>query len=826
MPCDGSADCAPLENVRQALRSPELSFGPTTPSAPGPFQYGPVAGFDGTQYWVAWQAWDRVRVCETMGARVSVDGGVLDRSLTLLTLDGVGCANANDLNFDGRDMTLSLDFFGESNDAFSLARLAADAGAVTTSWLGQRTSVYPRTAVGPAGELLTITADGVQLRSWRRVADGGLPLSGTLIVPDTGVAPSFSEPAARSDVAWDGTHYLAVWLDERTDTGDIRGTWLDATGAIVSMPISIASGAGKQSHCRVEASGSTLLVVWQDESVGVRSRIRGSIVSFDSGAGPAFDLTTSMLTDSTRPTVAFSGSTFVVAWLDSAGELRASRVTVAGAVVDPGGVVVSDDIDFENGRVSITAGPGSQSLVVWLSSALTTVGKHLQGATPIEPVAFDLHLTARSQQNPALGKLVSGETLLAWVDDLPRGQSQLNYAFLFADGGSAPVRNALTGSLDPVSVAANGGTAWLALADDNTAQGLLVTLTGNTGPVPLASTSGRASSVITSADLGGFLTVWSDGRGAQREVFLRRTFLDGGLGPELQLTTGGGDKDSLALAVNATVALVVWGTDGSSSVDGVRLSGNVVLDSTPLHFGGNTYFSRPTVATDGTDFLVVWEEDGANNILQARLVARAGTSSPVFTVSSGPGSKRFPSASWDGTSYVVTWEADDEVFTDLYSAFVFRDGGVGPRVPLAATRGETEIMGRQLAIAPGVSWFAWSRFNPGVGSLRVHAQLIIDDAGVTDAGVMDAGVTDAGVTDGGEPDAGEPDAGVMMESDGGVTDAGLAPDGGMRPDGGTSAGSYMVGCGCTSSTPTTLGWAWVFALVLLKRTRRTSLESP
>jgi YD repeat-containing protein len=171
-------------------------------------------------------------------------------------------------------------------------------------------------------------------------------------------------------VAWNGDVWLVVWQESRgTSTGlDIYGTRVDKTGAVLDptgIPISAVTGG--QTFPAVAWGGSAFLVTWTDRRSGVDD-IYGARVS---GLGTLLDLTGIPISTApngqTASTVTWDGAGYLVAWQDArpvtTTDIYATRVTTAGSVQDPGGVVVTTAAGNQSGPAA--AGYGSGSFVVW-----------------------------------------------------------------------------------------------------------------------------------------------------------------------------------------------------------------------------------------------------------------------------------------------------------------------------------------------------------------------------------------------------------------------------------------------------------------------------
>jgi hypothetical protein len=144
------------------------------------------------------------------------------------------------------------------------------------------------------------------------------------------------------------------------------------------------------------------------------------------------------------------------------------------------------------------------------------------------------------------------------------------------------------------------------------------------------------------------------------------------ISPEFGLDTpvtdpGGGSQTAPAVASNGTDYLVVWTDDRGGDLDiyGARVSqAGVVLDSTgiPIARALNSQ-QNPAVAFDGTNYFVVWSDGrrGSGVDIYGARVSPAGSvldatgrvvaNSSVFTLVMDT-----PAIAFDGTNYLVVWE--------------------------------------------------------------------------------------------------------------------------------------------------------------------------
>lgn len=194
-----------------------------------------------------------------------------------------------------------------------------------------------------------------------------------------------SNYARRPDVAVVGGRWFVVW--QRNWSHD--NPWADVAGVVVNLDGTLAStfasGAGPTSYNylpRIASSGDQALIVWQSgPASGFARRVLGRRID---AAGTLLDPSGLAIgagagAQQLRPEVAFDGVQYVVAFedtratsgsmLDQRSDVYASRVTAAGAVLDPAGIPVetSDLPEHSPALVGIGAGRG-----LFAASALRT----------------------------------------------------------------------------------------------------------------------------------------------------------------------------------------------------------------------------------------------------------------------------------------------------------------------------------------------------------------------------------------------------------------------------------------------------------------------
>ncbi|MDP3153975.1 MAG: hypothetical protein Q8N23_14980 [Archangium sp.] len=761
--------------VLDPIVGPELSFGPTALVPTQDSFTGGVLAFNGVDYVIYWNEARRTAHPNAYAAGITLDGGIAP-GVEISPRDVTPTA----AEFDGQDLVVAF------NDGPGITIARASSAALqpgpATAVTNGRNAHLARMDSG----LLMVHGESA-LSTLVIEADGGISAAdGGALVPNTTRTCCASSDV---DVAFNGVAAnLVVWVDGRNDVGDIYGRLTDVQGAPTSAPFVISASPGEQRRAEVSGGGGVFLVTWEDDS---NTSVWYSLVSA-TGVVQQPQRLGNIASSNRRVTSTFDGTNFIVVWTQSDAErLRAARVSTAGLMLEPG--VRVDGSCFPEGPLEITSDGRGHSLVGYWGNILTLQARRLTGAQPDDAAPLYFNFTAQSQYQASMASDDTGHTLLGWS----ASRFGLDGVFLNVDGGvPMPVKFTLSvDGRDGVNVATNGSAFWAAWSSGGNMVGRFLSPDGGLGPETAVSTGVTGTSgVASSRDRDGFLTIWSDRRVTPGGVFARRSFVDGGFGPEFEVSPGGpAEKIRPAVAVNdAGVALILWGYT-SGQLQAVRVSGEQTLDVPPLNLRADKYFSNPSVSSDGRDFLVAWEHGPSGGALLAAFVPGSGSwDGGDFFLDGPPSSARGPHVRWDGRRYLVAFETQAvDPRTDVWMLAVDSDGGKEPPIPVAAGV-DTEAYGVSSSPAPGTLWLAWSAFDPALQSMRVHARLISPDP--VDAGPLDGGAVDGGAVDGGSVDGGSVDAGSLEPT--------------QR--------TFAVGCSCGSVEPLMLG----LGALLLSGTRR------
>ncbi len=335
-------------------------------------QYAPAVGFDGTNYFVAWQDCRDSGTSHIYGARVTPQGAVFDTA-------GIFISPAT-----GMQGTVALDFDGTN---------------YFVAWQDIRGSFPPSLYI--YGSRVT-TAGDVLDRSGIRIASG-----------QTGY------PA----IDFDGANFLVVWQSGSQTNINIYGSRISPAGQVLDA-ITISSAPGMQFFPAVCFDGSNSLVAWQDyRNNAGEPDIYAARVKPD---GTVLDSTGLIITQAARdqytPALGFDGVNFLVVWEDhrnGSPDIYGARVTPGGTVLDPDGLAIAQAVNDQTSP-AITF-DGANFLVVWRDCRTSPANPDIYGArvTPggvvMDMAGFAICQAATPQGHPGIG-FDGTNFLVVWED--------------------------------------------------------------------------------------------------------------------------------------------------------------------------------------------------------------------------------------------------------------------------------------------------------------------------------------------------------------------------------------------------------------------------
>jgi hypothetical protein len=628
----------------------------------------PRVAYDGTQFVVVWvNGSDGI-----FGAHVEGDGDV-PRHFTLGFTDeafgppGIACAKklclvAYIISGDNENVIVGarVDSNGKVLERQSLSPGENDADAPSVAWDGRQFLVVWSDERGGDG---AEDIYGVRVRKDGTVLDGrGVPII---------AAPGAQR---RPDVAWTGKHFLLVWEDERGAEPDIYGARVRGdTRPVEPTGFPIAAHPGTQYAPRLAHDDRESLVVWGD----IRGEVllaRGARVADDGEVlDPAgFSLPSSGdFPRASEPAVASNGRHYFVAYsaqpegldsFDSRGHILGTRVKHDTTVQDSPPLLFTRSATAQD--LAASAYGAGQYLVVWrearvgererlLASRVRTDGRPVGSPVPLPSGPAPRNLSVA----------FAGDTfLVVWDEDVSEDSferdvrgARVSSAGVLLDAVSLPI-GAVEDTQHMPSVASSG-TGFLVVWEDGRSSGGFGNVSAIYGT--------RVSTAGTVLDPGGFLIVDS---------------------PATEQTPSAIYAGGHYLVAWEHFDFSRLGGDTEESIRGARVAvDGGVLDSPGFLIGpGPAFNAPPALSFDGVNVLVAWAEGSFEDarIVAAR-VSGAGTVRDAIpiTVASGERFRSRPTAAFDGTNHVLVWEENGSFISenepvDVYGARLWPDGSV------------------------------------------------------------------------------------------------------------------------------------------------------
>jgi hypothetical protein len=634
--------------------TPRPAAGPELPVSdpvygPNPSgQHNVRTAFDGTNYLAVWS--DSRHGSEVWGTRVAPDGTVLDVGGIRIS-SGAGSPA---VDFDGSNF---LVVWATSN-GISAVRVS-DGGVVLDQTpiqiaasnvfgsmvsAGNGNSLVVWETCSP-GHSCTTTQNGPAIHD---VVGARISSDGTVLDPSPFTIASGMASASGFDVAFDGTSYLVAFGNITSCCPPqfpvqygILAQRVSGAGTLVGSQIRIVSGLVGPNSPSLSFDGTNFFVVWSYDLVrGARVSPAGVLLD-----PSPFDISTAEGSDTDVPAVAFDGTNTIVAWQDfttdnGPGTMLVRRVDGAGTPVDPTPIPVvacqNPALAVGNGQVLLAFANGFS-----LTTSLEAV--RIAGGTILDNPPFVLSTHANDQTGPAVAANGTG-SFVVWNDDR-------------------------SGSIDVYGARV-------------TADGSMLDGTG----IPISTATGNQSSAAVVFDGTGYFVVWADTRSGTSDIYGARVTVDGVVldpgGIQITSTPSVAELDP-ALAFDGTNYFVVWDQGTCPcGLFGTRVStAGTVLDPGGITLPTTGNPLKPTVAFGSSSYLVAWQVNGGlttPDIAAARVGTEGVALDPApITISNGPTPESAPQVAFNGTNFLIVWEDQrNGSATDIYGARVSPAGTV------------------------------------------------------------------------------------------------------------------------------------------------------
>lgn len=657
-------------------------------------QAAPRIASDDTTAFVVWYDRRSGTSYDIYGARIDEDGNILDPAGILIARGNSYDPNP-DVAFDGTNY-LVVWHYNESGNPYNIygTRVSKQGVVLDTEpfVISEATGAQmnPRAAFDGTNYLVVWydSRGGISYDIYgTRVDQNGNVLNIAGIAISTAANQQYFP-----DVSFDGTNYTVVWQDERSGTYDIYGSRIAQNGSVSDpMGIRISDAADEQSRPSIDFDGTNYLIVWDDHRSGSEYDIYGTLLETDGNVLNPAGIEISTATENQyMPSVSFDGTNYLVAWHDHRDganyDIFGARVNTSGAVQEPSGISIAN-MDVQQLTPAVISYSG-QWLTVWRDSRnggyADIYGSRISASgTVTDADGILIASSAQDQGKPAVAS--DGiNYLVVWEEARSGGYTKDIYGMRIDASGRQLDEDAIaistsTGSQQYPAVAFDNNSTYLVVWQDdrsgtNDIYGARVSASGNVLDPPgiaISTATGRQRFPSVAFDGTNFLVVWGDERGGSSTDDIYGTLVEPDDG---NVVTPSGNviaddanwQDNPSVAFDGTNYLVVWDDYGSGTFDediyGVRVnqSGNPIdASSIAISTADNGQY-RPVVAFDGTNYLVAWFDRRNSNAddIYATRVNQAGTildaaGTPIIAFT---GTQQYPFIVFDGTDYLVGCE--------------------------------------------------------------------------------------------------------------------------------------------------------------------------
>ncbi|WP_157758287.1 Ig-like domain-containing protein [Cystobacter fuscus] len=591
-------------------------------------------------------------------------------------------------------------------------------------------------------DYLVVWTDERNLATTKADLYGTRVTSAGVVVTPSGLAISTAAGDQNSPmVASNGTDFFVVWTDERnlaTTKADLYGTRVTSAGVVVTPSgLAISTATGDQYGPAVASNGTDYFVVWEDKRTGVEQDIYGTrVTNTDTVISPSGLALTTATGGQYSPSVASNGADYLVVWESAEDDIEALRVTGSGGVEGPPRIILNSSESRFSPEVTSN---GTDYLVVWgYGSSSMPVNWGVGGARVTstgEAVGiWSLGIYDHGRDSQLQPTVASDGTsyFVVWMDPPSTVDNRFNvYGRRVVDGdvGMSLVRISTSANAQEQPAVASNGTDFLVVWEDQRGSdfdlyGTRVSGTGTVlDPSGLILSNRSSNQLYPSVASNGtdYLVVWQDFAGSALDIRGRRVTSTGVMpdDSDLLISTSSGDQRIPKVASNGTDYLVVWNDDraGGTNTDvyGTRVkSTGEILDPSGIPIGTSPLDQEDTaVASNGTDYFVVWVLSVAstNRDIQGARVTSTGAvlDASGLVLSATPTYKSNPAVASHGTDYLVVWaDRSDGTTSDIHGTRVKSTGEVLDPSGLAVCKAANEQATPALAFNGEEYLVTWS----------------------------------------------------------------------------------------------------------------------
>ncbi len=585
------------------------------------------------------------------------------------------------------------------------------------------------------------------------------------LLTTTGLAISTSPGVqANPAVAFVNGSYLVVWEDFKLPAGepDLKAARVTTAGVVTQLG-TVATGAGNR-RARIAVSNTQALVVFE----------RGAGIAAAHYNGVTFSAAVTVSSAGAEPSVAANpalGSAYLVTYTDRATtDLGGQLVSSAGA---PSGspLVISNGLGSQ--ELSSASFAGGNFIVVWqnvhqgrkffgtrVSTAGVALDTRVEGLVTVGGVAVGRATAIPTQASEPSLVCAAASCLITWQDrrafatlahDVYAQRINPGVGLTNIGTTETAISTVALDQRSPKAIVAgtNYMVVWQDFRDTDPEEIFGARVSVGTGALLdsngiFIAVGNNQQTSPTVARVPGAITwtaAWTDSRsrglnihGTRVQDTLAVTALSN------TLSNGVGSQSSPSIAASSTQYLAAWtdlrGADADIFASRIGATGTVLdVAGIPIvRIAGDQ--TKPSVASNGTSFLVVWQDRHTSFDVVGTIVSSAGVVGTPFTISGAAGDQLVPSATFDSSAgvYVVVWQ-DARAgggARDIYAARVTTLGAVlDPNSVLVSAAAGSQL-NPVIAFGSNRSFVAWEDRRVGTDifgtRLRVvNGVLVVED---------------------------------------------------------------------------------------------------
>ncbi len=652
----------------------------------------PKVAFDGNIFLVAWRDFrsQSSQNADVYACRVDEDGNPLD-------LGGIPICTALrsqypvDVIYDGTNFVVVwVDERDYPQTEVYFARVNSDGELLDPDGIQATTGANMVSWNNPCAG----TGNGITLISWCEDMITGthavkcmrIDNAGNILDPDGFVvSDTLNDDSGGMSIGFNGTNFLVVWesgmfsLDD-----DIQGTRISLSGDVLDPGgFLIAQNSDDQLTPAVCFGANKFLVCWSDGQ-GEDDDIYGNFVSPDGTVTNTDGFAiSSALNDQESPRITFDGTNFIIAWTDRRfdWDVYATAVTPDGNVLAPDGWGVGAWDNTNTRDCDITTG-SENILVVWendrfpqqedIQGGRITIDEYLM----IDSEGFNISVGVYAHANPDVA--FDGTNYLAVWEDFRNGIAQVYGTRVSSGGEILNPEGIYIGSNDTMQVelpqVTFNGTdfivVWSFRKSNAYSGGGAMARVGTDGSLiddpPIAITSGDNSSVNFTACSNGnnTLIAWNAWNVSSVDVFGILVEQNGSIGLPFIISDAENYQEFPNIAFNGTQYFAIWQDkrESISNVFGTPISPDgVVLNPDGIEINNDqSHNNRPTIASDGADFLVSWYSgNSAGESIYATIIDQSGNVTVDKTLvyeASQFEYAQHTDVTFNGENYILSWQ--------------------------------------------------------------------------------------------------------------------------------------------------------------------------